>query len=135
MTGDRQQPNGDMVSEKEEWKYRAPYKIHDTGEGFETKYEGGCHCGKVQFQLRRDAPLASKLCHCTTCQSQHGTYSLHFPKAKRTFWQFKLIFVQPHLSNGPQSFTRRTLISVTATMISNGMIQHRRAKNTNFLAK
>lgn len=28
--------------------------------------------GRVQFQLSRAAPLASKLCHCTTCQLQHA---------------------------------------------------------------
>lgn len=65
-------PNGDQVSEKDLWKYRAPYAVHDAKEDFDVKCKGNCHCGKVQFELSRDRPLASKLCHCTTCQTQHG---------------------------------------------------------------
>lgn len=60
------------VPEKDRWKYRAPYRIHEKNESFDTKHEGECHCGKVKFQLSREAPLASKLCHCTTCQLQHA---------------------------------------------------------------
>ena len=66
-------PNGEKVPETELWKYRAPYRVHDKQEDFDVKCEGNCHCGKVKFQLSRDTPLASKLCHCTTCQTQHGT--------------------------------------------------------------
>jgi len=77
MTQDDQHPadKGEKVpgvADKDQWKYRAPYKIHDEGKDFETKLEGNCHCGKVQFGLSRDVPLASKLCHCTTCQLQHA---------------------------------------------------------------
>ena len=57
---------------KNEWKQRPPYSIHE-GDGFKALYEASCHCGKVKYQLSRDAPLDSKLCHCTTCQTQHGT--------------------------------------------------------------
>lgn len=60
------------VPDKDKWKYRAPYRIHEKNEHFDTKHEGECHCGKVKFQLSREAPLASKLCHCTTCQLQHA---------------------------------------------------------------
>lgn len=67
--------NGDIpkdVPEKDRWKYRAPYRVHENNDGFDAKHEGECHCGKVKFQLSREAPLASKLCHCTTCQLQHA---------------------------------------------------------------
>lgn len=57
---------------QEHWKLRAPYRIHEPNEHFKAKYEASCHCGKVKYQLSRDAPLDSKLCHCTTCQTQHG---------------------------------------------------------------
>jgi len=55
-----------------EWKKRAPYKIHESNEDFKALYEASCHCGKVKYQLSREKPLESKLCHCTTCQTQHA---------------------------------------------------------------
>ena len=57
-----------------EWKKRAPYRIHEPNEKFPVRYEANCHCGKVKYQLSRQEPLDSKLCHCTTCQTQHGMY-------------------------------------------------------------
>lgn len=56
-----------------DWKLRPPYKMHDKNDDFEARYEAACHCGKVEYQLSREEPLDSKLCHCTTCQTQHGT--------------------------------------------------------------
>lgn len=56
----------------EDWQKRAPYKIHEPNEHFKARYEASCHCGKVKYQLSREEPLDSKLCHCTTCQTQHG---------------------------------------------------------------
>lgn len=56
----------------EDWKKRAPYKIHESNEDFKARYEASCHCGKVQYELSREEPLDSKLCHCTTCQTQHA---------------------------------------------------------------
>ncbi len=58
--------------EEDQWKFKAPYKIHDDARNFDAKWKGKCHCGKVQYQLSRDKPLASKYCHCTTCQRLHG---------------------------------------------------------------
>jgi hypothetical protein len=55
-----------------DWKTKAPYKLHDSNEHFEARYEAACHCGKVEYELSREEPLDSKLCHCTTCQTQHG---------------------------------------------------------------
>ena len=54
------------------WKTKAPYKLHEPNEHFEARYEAACHCGKVEYELSREEPLDSKLCHCTTCQTQHG---------------------------------------------------------------
>jgi hypothetical protein len=54
------------------WKLRAPYKMHEDNADFKALYEAACHCGKVKYELSREAPLASKLCHCTTCQTQHA---------------------------------------------------------------
>ena len=53
------------------WKTRPPYSVHDEAD-FKVRYEASCHCGKVKYQLKREEPLDSKLCHCTTCQTQHG---------------------------------------------------------------
>jgi len=55
-----------------EWKKRPPYRIHEKNENFNARYHGNCHCGRVQFQISRKEPLDSKLCHCTTCQTQHA---------------------------------------------------------------
>ena len=63
---------GGMDGEQNEWKYRAPYKVHDNDPNFHVRYEASCHCGKVQYQLSREKPLDSKYCHCTTCQKLHG---------------------------------------------------------------
>jgi hypothetical protein len=62
-----------------EWKQRPPYRIHEKNEDFDVKYEANCHCGRVQYQLSRREPLDSKLCHCTTCQTQHGTFHQQLP--------------------------------------------------------
>jgi hypothetical protein len=67
----------DVDGEHNEWKFRAPYKVHNKeGEGFNVLYEASCHCGRVQYQLSREKPLSAKYCHCTTCQVLHGTPSL-----------------------------------------------------------
>ncbi|KAI9664262.1 MAG: hypothetical protein M1831_002441 [Alyxoria varia] len=63
---------GESIEGKHEWKLRAPYRFHEPNEHFDARYEAECHCGKVKYQLSRDEPLDSKLCHCTTCQSQHA---------------------------------------------------------------
>lgn len=75
--------------QEDEWKHRAPYRIHksfspkmdgnkeeseneEKEEDFPVKWRGQCHCGRVKYQLRRERPLSSKYCHCTTCQRLHG---------------------------------------------------------------
>lgn len=63
----------DIDGEHNDWKFRAPYKIHDNGH-FKAVLEGGCHCGKVRYQLSRDRPLKAKFCHCSTCQRIHGSF-------------------------------------------------------------
>lgn len=57
-----------------EWQTQAPYRIHDEQDEFDVKHEASCHCGLVQYQLKRAAPLDSKFCHCVECQVQHGEY-------------------------------------------------------------
>lgn len=63
---------GDTEGEHNQWKHRAPYKVHDNDPNFHARYEASCHCGKVRYQLSREKPLDSKYCHCTTCQKLHG---------------------------------------------------------------
>ncbi|PVH74287.1 hypothetical protein DL98DRAFT_594208 [Cadophora sp. DSE1049] len=88
----------EVEGQENEWKFRAPYKIHsnkkdaskngekgggeereerEDEEQFKAIYEGGCHCGKVRYQLGRERPLASKFCHCGTCQRIHGAPFQH----------------------------------------------------------
>ena len=67
--------NGDQGSTEGElnaWKYRAPYRIHDSDPSFHVRYEASCHCGKIKYQLSREKPLDAKYCHCHTCQKLHG---------------------------------------------------------------
>ena len=54
------------------WKARPPYRINDSVEKFNARWNASCHCGRVEYQLSRESPLDSKLCHCGTCQTQHG---------------------------------------------------------------
>ena len=71
-----------IEGEENEWKFRAPYKIHEDNDDFDVKLEGHCHCGRVHYQLKRDKPLDAKYCHCTTCQRLHGSSSLLNPFQK-----------------------------------------------------
>lgn len=57
--------SGNVEGKDNEWKFRAPYKIHEEAD-FKAMYEGSCHCGRVKYQLSREEPLAAKYCHCTT---------------------------------------------------------------------
>lgn len=74
-------PKDESTNGKNEWKQRPPYQIHSDNKDFKSLYDASCHCGKVKYQLSREAPLDSKICHCTTCQTQHGKLlhlRLHF---------------------------------------------------------
>ena len=75
--GDR----GDLDGEHNQWKFRAPYKVHDNDPNFRVRYEGSCHCGKIKYQINREKPLDAKFCHCTTCQKIHGKPILLCPPA------------------------------------------------------
>lgn len=78
----------DVDGEHNEWKFRAPYKVHENEDGFKALYEASCHCGKVKYQLSREKPLDAKYCHCTTCQVLHGSSPLlHAPHKMRNSWR------------------------------------------------
>lgn len=64
--------DGALEGEHNQWKFRAPYRIHEDPAHFHARYEGSCHCGRIQYQLSREKPLDAKYCHCTTCQKIHG---------------------------------------------------------------
>lgn len=64
--------NGALEGKHNEWKFRAPYQIHEDNSNFHVRYEGSCHCGKIHYQVSREKPLAAKYCHCKTCQKLHG---------------------------------------------------------------
>lgn len=64
--------NGALEGEQNQWKFRAPYRIHEDDSLFHARYEGSCHCGRIHYQLSREKPLDAKYCHCTTCQKIHG---------------------------------------------------------------
>lgn len=114
-----------------DWQKRAPYRIHEPNEHFKARYEASCHCGKVKYQLSREEPLDSKLCHCTTCQTQHGMSTMVCPTNETSI----LSTNQPLPSNGPPFSTKRTSISPTATTIWNGTTPARNRLNTSSPAK
>jgi hypothetical protein len=57
---------------KDTWKDDPPYRVHTPSDNFIPRYTAQCHCGRVQYQLRCEAPVDAKYCHCTTCQRLHG---------------------------------------------------------------
>ena len=69
--GDNGDP-GHLEGDLNQWKFRAPYKVHDNDPNFHVRYRASCHCGKIKYQLSREKPLDSKYCHCSTCQKLHG---------------------------------------------------------------
>ena len=124
----------------DEWKTRAPYRIHENTEDFKVRYEGGCHCGRVKYQLSRETPLAAKYCHCTTCQTLHGKlqqflpYLFPIPSFQHRVTHLRL-HCQELLSNGPPSSTKKTSTSPTVTMIWVGTTAPRKQPSTSCLAK
>ncbi|KAM0352125.1 hypothetical protein ACHAP4_009137 [Fusarium culmorum] len=60
----------------DDWETQPPYMRPDEAtekrENFEKKVHGSCHCGRVQYWLNSDKPLASKYCHCIDCKKIHG---------------------------------------------------------------
>ncbi|GAM36364.1 hypothetical protein TCE0_018r05398 [Talaromyces pinophilus] len=65
-------PSGRHIHEDDSWKFRAPYQIQKDEEFGPVKWEGMCHCGNVQYQIKQERPLAAKYCHCRACQVLHG---------------------------------------------------------------
>lgn len=74
---------GELEGELNQWKFRAPYSIHESDKNFNVRYEGSCHCGRVKYQLSREKPLDAKFCHCATCQKIHGT---ELGSSLKTWW-------------------------------------------------
>ena len=64
----------------DDWETQPPYMRPDEAtekrENFEKKVHGSCHCGRVEYWLNSDKPLASKYCHCIDCKKIHG--KIHF---------------------------------------------------------
>lgn len=66
----------DTSQQKDEsWKLRAPYQVQKDDEFGPVKWEAMCHCGRVQYQIKREKPLAAKYCHCRACQVIHGVFN------------------------------------------------------------
>ncbi|PKY08680.1 hypothetical protein P168DRAFT_286761 [Aspergillus campestris IBT 28561] len=54
------------------WQTRPPYRVVSRDEFGEVKWKGGCHCGRVTYEVNREQPLKAKYCHCRGCQVVHG---------------------------------------------------------------
>ena len=107
---------------KNEWKKRPPYRIHESSEKFDVRYEAQCHCGKVKYQLCREKPLGSKLCHCTTCQTQHGKIALDIFENKVAMAIILSLAFQRHPFNGQLYSTKKTSTSSKGITIWSGTI-------------
>jgi hypothetical protein len=104
---DAKQHGVQSENKSDDWKYQAPYKIHEKG-SFDAKYEASCHCGKVQFQINREKPLDAKYCHCLTCQRLHGMSSAPLFQQPITL-AFVLCGLVVQLWYGANNLLRRTL--------------------------
>ena len=52
----------------------------DAKTGNQKKHLGGCHCGKVRFEVEVDATSGSR-CNCTVCTKINGTGGFAKPEA------------------------------------------------------
>lgn len=52
--------------------YKKPTESDDDDDNFKPVWKGSCHCGRVQYAISRETPLASKYCHCADCQQMHA---------------------------------------------------------------
>lgn len=116
----------------DEWKTRAPYKVHENDPNFNVRYEGACHCGRVKYQLSREKPLDAKYCHCTTCQKLHGEFLRSIRECLKVNTADCL---QAHRSSGLPSSTKTTSTSLMVIMISDGTTAPKRQRNINYRVK
>lgn len=75
---------GSEQSGDDAWKYRAPYQIQKEEEFGPVKWTARCHCGRVEYQIQREKPLAAKFCHCRACQALHGLFLIPSVRAIMT---------------------------------------------------
>ncbi|MCJ1380745.1 hypothetical protein MMC17_003854 [Xylographa soralifera] len=60
----------------DDWKHRAPYKVHENDKNFNVRYEGGCHCGRVKYQLSRSCFQWAAIFHKEDINFTHGHHDL-----------------------------------------------------------
>ncbi|KAL6852495.1 hypothetical protein ACO1O0_007040 [Amphichorda felina] len=90
-----------MAQSGTSWAQKPPYRAPP--EDFQPKLLGRCHCGQVKYLLRRDAPLASKFCHCDDCKSIHGApfqWAAIFHKTDMAFYHLDPTDLQFYNSMG-----------------------------------
>ncbi|KAI5302452.1 hypothetical protein KEM56_000689 [Ascosphaera pollenicola] len=60
------------MSDSENWKNQPPYGGFGAEKARTAEWSGGCHCGRIKYEIYKKQPLDVKFCHCTTCQKMHG---------------------------------------------------------------
>jgi hypothetical protein len=55
---------------EDDWSTKPPYAPPSAS--FSRRWTGTCHCARVVYHISRARPLATKYCHCRTCQALHG---------------------------------------------------------------
>ena len=78
---DQSTPPTAPSSGQDEWTVQPPYAAAGPGH-FDAKWKGTCHCGRVEYQISRNRPLASKYCHCRVCQRLHGVWHGPIPPSR-----------------------------------------------------
>lgn len=71
-TSESSRPDDDHHGGGAAWETDHPYKKPNDGDDFQPAWEAACHCGRVQYAIGREEPLASKYCHCSDCQRMHA---------------------------------------------------------------
>ncbi|PKS06240.1 hypothetical protein jhhlp_006986 [Lomentospora prolificans] len=78
----------DEVQPDADWTAQPPYQSASHRSDYVPRHRGSCHCGRIQYSLAREEPLASKYCHCRDCQTLHAApfqWAAIFHKADMVF--------------------------------------------------
>jgi hypothetical protein len=83
------EPDPSYHHKDESWKFRAPYQFQEDEKFGPVKWQAMCHCGRVQYQIKSERPVAAKYCHCRGCQVLHGKLNCSLYKNANLYYATK----------------------------------------------